>query len=118
MSIKGRLTLMSFLQFYVWGAWLITVGNYWFGTKQWSGQNFGDIFSTLGYSSILMPAVTGILADKWVNAERLYGTLHILGGLILCCIPLAESPASFFWIIFAAMMCYMPTISLSNSIAY
>lgn len=118
MNIKHRLTLMSFLQFFIWGAWLITVGNYWFATKQWSGAEFGAIFSTLGLSSILMPALTGIIADKWMNAEKLYGILHILGGLILCYIPQVETPTSFFWVIFMAMLCYMPTISLSNSIAY
>jgi len=109
---------MSFLQFFVWGAWLITVGNYWFATKQWSGAEFGAIFSTLGLSSILMPALTGIIADRWINAEKLYGILHILGGLALACIPMVDNPTSFFWVIFAAMLCYMPTISLSNSIAY
>jgi NHS family xanthosine MFS transporter len=118
MNIKFRLILMSFLQFFVWGAWLITVGNYWFATKQWSGSEFGAIFSTLGLSSILMPALTGIIADKFINAERLYGILHILGGLALCYIPQVDSPTSFFWVIFLAMLCYMPTISLSNSIAY
>lgn len=118
MSIKFRLTLMSFLQFFVWGAWLITVGNYWFATKQWSGAEFGAIFSTLGISSILMPALTGIIADKWINAEKLYGILHILGGLILCYIPQVDNPITFYWVIFGAMMCYMPTISLSNSVAY
>lgn len=118
MNIKYRLTIMSFLQFFVWGAWLITVGNYWFATKQWSGSEFGAIFSTLGLSSILMPALTGIIADKFINAERLYGILHILGGLALCCIPQVENPTSFFWVIFLAMLCYMPTISLSNSIAF
>jgi NHS family xanthosine MFS transporter len=118
MNIKNRLTLMSFLQFFVWGAWLITVGNYWFATKQWSGAEFGAVFSTLGLSSILMPALTGIIADKFINAEKLYGILHILGGLILCYIPQVDSPTSFFWVIFMAMLCYMPTISLSNSIAY
>lgn len=118
MNIKIRLTLMSFLQFFVWGAWLITVGNYWFGTKQWSGSEFGAIFSTLGISSIIMPALTGIIADKWISAEKLYGILHILGGVALCFIPQVETPSGFFWVIFAAMLCYMPTISLSNSIAY
>ncbi len=118
MSIKFRLTLMSFLQFFVWGAWLITVGNYWFGTKQWSGEQFGAIFSTLGLSSIVMPAITGIIADKWINAEKLYGFLHILGGLALCYIPQVEDPTTFYYVIFAAMLCYMPTISLSNSVAY
>jgi len=118
MNIKNRLVLMSFLQFFIWGAWLITVGNYWFANKQWSGVEFGAIFSTLGLSSILMPALTGILADKFINAEKLYGILHILGGLFLCFIPEVNSPTFFFWVIFGAMLCYMPTISLSNSIAY
>ncbi|MGZ4079232.1 MAG: nucleoside permease [Bacteroidia bacterium] len=118
MNIRIRLILMSFLQFFIWGAWLITVGNYWFATKHWSGAEFGAVFSTLGLSSILMPAVTGIIADKYVNAEKLYGILHILGGLILCYIPQVNTPSSFFWVIFMAMLCYMPTISLSNSIAY
>lgn len=118
MNIKFRLTVMSFLQFFVWGAWLITVGNYWFGTKQWSGAEFGAIFSTLGISSIIMPAITGIVADKWLNAERLYGILHILGGLCIAYLPQVDNPSTFYWVIFAAMMCYMPTISLSNSVAY
>ena len=118
MSIKFRLTIMSFLQFFVWGAWLITVGNYWFATKQWGGAEFGAIFSTLGISSIIMPAITGIIADKWINAEKLYGILHILGGLALCYIPQVDNPTTFYWVIFAAMLCYMPTISLSNSVAY
>jgi MFS transporter, NHS family, xanthosine permease len=113
-----KLTLMSFMQFFVWGAWLITVANYWFGTKQWSGAEFGSIFGTLALSSILMPAITGIIADKYLNAEKLYGILHILGGLILLYIPSVNDSATFYWVIFAAMLCYMPTISLSNSVAY
>lgn len=96
MNMKIRLTIMSFLQFFIWGAWLITVGNYWFATKQWSGADFGAIFSTLGISSIIMPALTGIIADKWVNAERLYGVLHILGALFLFYIPQVENPNTFF----------------------
>ena len=118
MNIKNRLTLMSFLQFFVWGAWLITVGNYWFGTKQWSGEQFGAIFSTLGLASIIMPAITGIIADKFINAEKLYGILHILGGLALIYIPQVEDPITFYWVIFGAMLCYMPTISLSSSVTF
>ncbi len=118
MTIKFRLTVMSFLQFFVWGAWLITVGNYWFGTKQWSGADFGAIFSTLGFASLIMPALVGIVADRWINAEKLYGILHIVGALFLAYIPSVESPGEFWWVIFGAMLCYMPTISLSNSISY
>jgi NHS family xanthosine MFS transporter len=118
MQIKFRLTVMSFMQFFVWGAWLITVGNYWFVNKQWNGAEFGAIFSTLGISSLFMPALTGILADKWINAEKLYGILHILTGICLAFIPQVNDAGTFFWVILAAMICYMPTISLSNSVAY
>ncbi len=118
MGIKNRLIVMSFLQFFVWRAWLITVSNYWFITKKWGGAEFGAIFSTLGFASLIMPPLTGIIADRRVNAERLYGILHILGGIALACIPMVNDPGTFFWVIFAAMLCYMPTLSLSNSVAY
>ena len=118
MNIKLRLTVLNFLQFFVWGAWLITIANYWFGTKGWSGVNFGAVFSTLAWSSIFMPAITGIIADKWINAEKLYGILHILYGAVLFYLPQASNPDAFYYVIFAAMLCYMPTISLSNSISY
>lgn len=118
MHVKYRLTFMSFMQFFIWGAWLITIGNYWFITKQWNGSEFGAIFSTLGLSSLIMPALVGILADKWVSAEKLYGILHLLGGIAIAFIPSVDNPTTFFWVIFLAMLCYMPTISLSNSVAY
>lgn len=117
-SIKFRLTVMSFLQFFVWGAWLITIANYWFDTKHWGPAEFGGVFSTLGLSSLFMPALTGIIADRWVNVEKLYGILHLLGGIVLLFLPLVETSNHFFWVIFLAMVFYMPTISLSNSIGY
>jgi NHS family xanthosine MFS transporter len=118
LSIKNRLIFMNFLQFFIWGSWLITIANYWFETKQWGPAEFGAIFSTLGLSSLFMPTLTGIIADRWINAEKLYGILHLFGGLILLCIPMVEDPNTFFWVIFAAMICYMPTISLANSVSY
>lgn len=118
MPIKFRLTLMSFLQFFVWGAWMITIGVYWFQYKQWSGSEFGAIFSTLGISSLFMPALVGIMADKWVNAEYLYGILHLLFGCTFLYLPHVQDPQVFFWVILVAMLFYMPTIALSNSIAY
>ncbi len=118
MNIKSKLTVMSFLQFFIWGAWLITFGNYWFSTKGWSGTEFGVIFSTMGIASLFMPTLTGIIADRWVNAEKLYGILHILGGLTLLLVPIIDNPSDFFWIILIAMIFYMPTIALSNSISY
>ena len=118
MNVKFRLTIMSFFQFFVWGAWLITVANYWFGTKNWDGAQFGAIFSTMGIASIFMPTLCGIVADRWINAEKLYGILHILGGLTLFYVPQISNPADFFWVILVAMIFYMPTIALSNSVAY
>lgn len=109
---------MSFLQFFVWGSWLITVANYWFGTKGWDGSEFGAIFSTMGIASLFMPTICGIIADRWINAEKLYGILHILGGLTLCYVPMIDNPITFFWVILLAMAFYMPTIALSNSVAY
>ena len=118
MTVKLRLTLMNFMQFFVWGAWLITIANYWFGTKQWDGTQFGAIFATMGFASLVMPTLTGIIADKWVNAEVLYGILHILYAAVLFYLPQVDSPNAFFWVMLLAMCFYMPTISLSNSISY
>jgi len=118
MGIKTRLTLMNFLQFFIWGAWLITIGNYWFGTKAWSGEEFGLIFMTLGISSLFMPTLMGILADRWINAEKLFGILHILGGISVFCLTLVDTPNDFFWVMLVAMIFYMPTIALTNTISY
>lgn len=109
---------MSFLQLFVWGAWLITIGTYCFNTKGWTGAEFGAIFSTLGISSIFMPAITGIIADRWMNAEKLYGLLHIFYGLVLFFVPTVNDPNTLYYVILLAMIFYMPTISLSNSISY
>ncbi|HNL60614.1 MAG TPA: nucleoside permease [Chitinophagaceae bacterium] len=118
MNLKLRLTIMSFLQFFVWGAWLITIATYFFSHNMGTGTQFGDIFSTLALSSLFMPALAGIIADKWVNAEKLYGVLHILYGAILFYVPQVHDANTLYYVIFGAMICYMPTISLSNSIAY
>ncbi|MFZ4399754.1 MAG: nucleoside permease [Bacteroidales bacterium] len=118
MGIKNRLILMNFLQFFVWGAWLITIANYWFGTKQWGGAEFGAIFSTLGIASLFMPTLMGIIADRWVNAEKLYGILHILSGFAIFYCAQVNNPDTFFWVMLIAMSFYMPTISLANSISY
>lgn len=118
MSIKLRLTIMSFLQFFIWGSWLLTIGAYWFQTKQWSGAQFGAIFSTMGIASIFMPSLMGILADKYINAEKLYGLLHLAGGLVLCTVPLVDNPGTMFWVMLLNMLFYMPTLALSIAVSY
>ncbi len=118
MQISQRLILMYFLQFFVWGSWLITIANYWFGTQNWEGTQFGLVFGTMGIASLFMPTLTGILADRWVHAEKLYGVLHILYAGVLFYLPQVTNPTTFIYIMLLAMCFYMPTIALSNSISF
>ncbi|MDD4198716.1 MAG: nucleoside permease [Paludibacter sp.] len=118
MGLKLRLTIMSFFQYMIWGAWLITIGVFWFENRKWSGAEFGAIFSTIGIASVFMPALFGIIADKWMNAEKMYGILHILSGIAIFSLTRVNDPVSFFWVMLIAMVFYMPTIALSNSVAY
>jgi NHS family xanthosine MFS transporter len=117
-NLKLRLTVMNFLQFFVWGAWLLTIGAWWFQNRHWSGTGFGAIFSTMGFASLFMPALMGIVADKWINAERLYGLLHIGGAVMLFLIPRVDDPATMFPVMFATMCFYMPTIALAITVSY
>lgn len=118
MNIKFRLTVMNFLQYFIWGSWLITIGAYWFQNKHWRGDDFGSIFSTMGVSAIFMPALMGIVADRWINAERLLGLCHIIGAIILFFIPEVNEPGLFYWVLLLYMLFYMPTISLANTVSY
>ncbi|HTA64415.1 MAG TPA: nucleoside permease [Xanthomonadaceae bacterium] len=118
MSLKARLILMSFLQFFIWGAWLLTIGAYWFQNRHWSGAGFGAIFSTMGIASMFMPSLAGIVADKWINAERLYGLLQIGGAIVLFAVPMVDNPTTMFWVMLLNMAFYMPTLSLAIAVAY
>lgn len=117
-NIKYRLIFMNFLQYFVWGSWLITIGNYWFQTQGWGANQFGLVFSTMGIASLFMPAIIGVIADKWIDSEKLYALLHLLSGISLVCLANADNPDTFFYLSLASMIFYMPTIALANSIAY
>ena len=118
LHIQNKLKITMFLQFFVWGAWLITIGNYWFGTKGWDGTQFGLVFGTMGISSLFMPTITGIIADKWINAEKLYAILHFLYAGTLLFLTTIDDPTVFIYVMLLAMCFYMPTIALGNSISY
>lgn len=118
MSLKLRLTIMQFLQYFIWGSWLLTISAYWFQTKHWSGAEFGAIFSTIGLASLFMPALAGIVADRFINAEKLYSFFHLMGAAVLFIVPQIDNPHLMFWVMFVNMIFYMPTISLSISISY
>ncbi len=108
---------MNFLQFFVWGSWMMTLGHYGFVEKQWDGADFGLVFSTMGFASLIMPTLFGILADKW-QAKYMYALCHLLFGLSMCFLPLIDAPMPFFWVLLIAMCFYMPTIGLNNSIGF
>jgi NHS family xanthosine MFS transporter len=118
MGIKLRLILLNFLQFFIWGSWLLTIGAYWFQTKNWSGTEFGAIFSTMGIASLFMPAIMGVVADRYFNAEKLYGILHICGAIVLFMVPAVNDPDTMFWIMLLNMIFYMPTIALAITVGY
>lgn len=117
MNTKSKLIIMNFLQFFVWGAWMMTLGHYGFVEKQWNASQFGLVFSTMGFASLIMPTLFGIIADKW-KANYVYAILHILFGATMLLLPSIDSPVTFFWVLLVAMSFYMPTIGLMNSVSF
>ena len=95
----------------------MTLGHYGFVEKQWNGAEFGLVFSTMGFASLIMPTLFGIIADKW-QAKYVFAILHLLFGATMCFLPLIDAPMPFFWVLFIAMSFYMPTIGLNNSIGF
>lgn len=118
MYIKQRLIVMNFLQFFVWGAWLISIGGYLGGTLHFSGAEIGAVFSTLGIASLISPAIMGIIADKWLNAERVFAICHLLGAASLVWASAVTDPHTFFFVMLLNSMFYMPTIALNNTVSY
>lgn len=118
MGIRFRLTLMNFLQFFIWGSWLISIGGYLGGTLGFSGMQIGAVFSTLGIASLFMPAVMGIIADKWINAEKLLGMCHLMGAVLLFWASTVTDPDLFFYVMLLNSMFYMPTIALNSTVSF
>ena len=109
---------MNFLQFFVWGSWLISFGGYMIVTLKFSGGQVGSVYATMGLASLFMPALLGIVADKWVNAERIYGLCHLAGaGLLFWASKVTDYNTLYFIMLFNSMV-YMPTIALNNTVSY
>ncbi len=117
MTSTVKLTVINFLQFFVWGAWMMTLGHYGFVEKQWNGAEFGLVFSTMGFASLVMPTLFGILADKW-KVNYVYAILHLLFAITMCFLPAIDSATNFFWVLLVAMCFYMPTLGLNNSVGF
>ena len=118
MNIKLRLITMNFLQFFIWGSWLISLGGYMIVTLKFTGVEVGSIFATMGIASLFMPAVMGIIADRFFNAERVLGACHIAGALLLFLAAQIEDYPSLYIIMLFNCMAYMPTIALANTVSY
>ena len=118
MGIQVRLAVMNFLQFFVWGAWLISLGGYMIVTLGFTGGQVGSIYATMGIGALFMPGLLGIVADRWLNAERLYGILHLTGAGLLCWAAMVKDFETLHVIMLMNAMCYMPTIALNNAVSY
>ncbi|MDP3518707.1 MAG: MFS transporter [Pseudohongiella sp.] len=116
-----RLSLMMFLQFFVWGAFFVTLGSYLLEVfKNESGINtiIGQAFATHNWAALLAPLFVGLLADRFVNAERLNAVCQLAGGGVLWYAASVTDPGVFIWTMFAYFMLYMPTLALANTIAF
>lgn len=115
---------MMFLEFFLWGAWFVTLGPF-MNARGMSGAAIGNAYSTAPVAAILAPFFLGVVADRFFASQRVMGVLHILGGALLCLAPsLATgmgkdaSPWPFIGLLLAHMLCYMPTLGLSNTVAF
>ena len=118
MGLKFRLTLMNFLQYAIWGAWLISLGAYLGGSLKFEGFQIGSFFATMGIASLFMPGIMGIIADRWIPAQKLLGICHFLAAIFLVFAAPQTDYKTLYTLILCSVMFYMPTIALSNSVAY
>ena len=118
MTIQLRLTVMNFFQFFLWGAWLISFGAYLSKNLGFTGLEIGSIYGTMGVASLFMPGLMGIVADRWINAERLYGILHLTGAALLVWASTVRDYETLYFIMLGNAMVYMPTIALNNAISF
>ena len=118
MSMKLRLGFMNFMQFFVFGSWLITFSSYAAKVLNFSGTQIGAIYGTIGIASIFMPTIIGCAADRWFNAEKVYATCHFVSALMLILASFTRDPAILFWVFLIYAMCYMPTIPLAGALCF
>jgi hypothetical protein len=118
MNITTRLKMMSFMQYFIWGSWLVTLGSYMINTLHFTGSDVGMVYSSKGLAAIVMPSLVGIIADKWLRADRAYMICHLVCAAALCYAAQVNEPGLMFWVMLVNAMAFMPTIALSNTISY
>jgi len=111
------LAIMMFLQYYIWGAWYVTMGTYMGDVLKSSGVEIGAAYSAGAIATIISPFFVGMIADKFFAAQKIMGVLHLIGGVLLYLATTVDN-SSFYWVILIYSLLYMPTIALSNSVAF
>lgn len=121
-SVKIRLSIMMFLQFFLWGSFFVTLGSYLgvlFKDEEDLNTKIGHIYSTQTWAALFAPVIVGFVADRLINKERVNGVLLLLGAAMLwSCSTITESFTQFYWAMMAFFLCYMPTLALVNAITF
>ncbi len=117
-GIKIRLSLMMFLEFFIWGGWFVTFGAFLGHNLGATGAQSGMAFSTQSWGAILAPFIIGLIADRFFNAERILGILHLLGAVLMYRMAGADSFETFYPYVLGYMIVYMPTLALVNSVSF
>jgi nucleoside transporter len=117
-TLNVRLSLMMFLQFFIWGGWFVTLGTFLANNLGANGGQIGMAFSTQSWGAILAPFVIGLIADRYFNAERLLAILHLVGAVLLFQLYRAPDFGVFYPYVLGYMIVYMPTLALVNAVAF
>ena len=116
--IRLQLSFLFFLEFFIWGAWFVTMGTFLSQEFSASGGQLAKAYETQSIGAIIAPFVIGLIADRYFAAQKILGILHLLGAALLFTVSNAESFEGFYPYIFIYMLLYMPTLALANSVAF